>query len=459
MSKQSHLNFLNKLDAELKRSSSDYRSQTANRRLHYFKFTVSDLIKQTDTELNKFRKLNLDENDFKPLAEKILPKLRAQAKKFKLGGRTDFIKTNQYGIEVTILEKVNVKTDTGYENFVKLKQIYKEAIDAYAQDLLDLAHSKGKTIRKSITPTAKSETQQVRFSKNEIKAGSDLFEGGHDKGAGVFESKVKDAVETSLSAMSASDNSKRFLSEIEAMGVDLSIQRDDKTDTHTIFIESRIENRLDGNISAKNRSTIVKQLKAAIAKISEGGLGVTALKGSDSIQTKKRKEIIKTTLDPFKNIKGVTVTSENTKVKKSNNAKVTKKIKPKTTVAKSKAAKVKEPTSRRGRSNRQKTNTSPLKLMNLINAKLPQTVAQNMGSPALNYRSGRFASSTRVVDVTTTRKGFTSFGYTYMRNPYETFEPGNAQGSVERDPRRLIDKSIREIAAELAIGRFYTRRV
>ena len=29
----------------------------------------------------------------------------------------------------------------------------------------------------------------------------------------------------------------------------------------------------------------------------------------------------------------------------------------------------------------------------------------------------------------------------------------------ERDPRKLIDGSIREIAARLAIGRFFTRRV
>ena len=29
----------------------------------------------------------------------------------------------------------------------------------------------------------------------------------------------------------------------------------------------------------------------------------------------------------------------------------------------------------------------------------------------------------------------------------------------ERDPRKLIERSIREIAAQFAIGRFYTRRV
>jgi hypothetical protein len=98
-------------------------------------------------------------------------------------------------------------------------------------------------------------------------------------------------------------------------------------------------------------------------------------------------------------------------------------------------------------------------ILGILNQRLPQTVAANMGSPALNYRSGRFASSVRVVDVQKTPQGFNSFGYTYMKSPYQTFEPGFAQGDPDRDPRTLINESIREIAAELAIGRFYTRRL
>ena len=58
-----------------------------------------------------------------------------------------------------------------------------------------------------------------------------------------------------------------------------------------------------------------------------------------------------------------------------------------------------------------------------------------------------------------TPQGFPSIGYTYEKNPYQTFEIGYSQGSQERDPRRLIEVSIREIAAEMAIGRLYTRRV
>ena len=82
-----------------------------------------------------------------------------------------------------------------------------------------------------------------------------------------------------------------------------------------------------------------------------------------------------------------------------------------------------------------------------------------MGDPRLNNRTGRFADSVKVTDITKTAQGFPSIGYTYQRDPYETFETGNRLGSTDRDPRRLIDMSIREIAIKMNIGRFYTRRV
>lgn len=111
--------------------------------------------------------------------------------------------------------------------------------------------------------------------------------------------------------------------------------------------------------------------------------------------------------------------------------------------------------------NKRKTKRSSTSIVNLIgvfNQQLPKTVAKNMRNPALQYQTGRFASSVRVTDINQTQQGFPSIGYTYMRNPYETFEIGNRQGTIERDPRRLIEKSIREIATGMAIGRFYTRR-
>ena len=76
-------------------------------------------------------------------------------------------------------------------------------------------------------------------------------------------------------------------------------------------------------------------------------------------------------------------------------------------------------------------------MLGILNQQLPKVVANNMGSPRLNYVSGRFASSVNVTDITQTAKGFPSIGYSYRRNPYEVFEQ-----DPDRDPRKIIDLSI-----------------
>lgn len=113
------------------------------------------------------------------------------------------------------------------------------------------------------------------------------------------------------------------------------------------------------------------------------------------------------------------------------------------------------------RAKKQTASMQPLQLIGLINKSLPDTVRKNMQAPGLQNRTGRFAESVKLTDVVQTGKGFPSFGYTYQKNPYQVFEMGSGQApwaSAERDPRKLIDRSIREIAAQFAIGRFYTRR-
>lgn len=106
-----------------------------------------------------------------------------------------------------------------------------------------------------------------------------------------------------------------------------------------------------------------------------------------------------------------------------------------------------------------KQSLSTLAIYAYIQQRINQQVTDNMISPRLNYQTGRFAASVRVVDVLKTPSGFPSIGYTYQRNPYQVFEVGSRMGTVDRDPRALIEKSIREIAIDLAIGRFYTRRL
>ena len=93
-------------------------------------------------------------------------------------------------------------------------------------------------------------------------------------------------------------------------------------------------------------------------------------------------------------------------------------------------------------------------LIGPLNQKINRTVKDNMRSPRLVNQTGRFAESVKVTDAVLTPQGFPSIGYTYQRAPYDKFET-----DPNRDPRKLIDRSIREIAAQFAIGRFYTRRV
>lgn len=101
---------------------------------------------------------------------------------------------------------------------------------------------------------------------------------------------------------------------------------------------------------------------------------------------------------------------------------------------------------------------NPLALATLINKALPQTVASKMTSPALNYRTGRFANSAEVEGISVGPRGGTEVQYTYMKFPYQTFEPGFAQGSTFRDPRKIIGESIREIAQGIVGDKFLTVR-
>ena len=170
---------------------------------------------------------------------------------------------------------------------------------------------------------------------------------------------------------------------------------------------------------------------------------ITKIKSSPSMLDDIEKQLVDT-IDPKKKQRK---SKSSSKVKKDGGGTKVKLKRPK-------RKNIKGPTTRAAPSN-----VSLIRLIGVLNQQLPKVVAGNMESPRLNYRTGRFASSVRVTDITETAKGFPSIGYTYMKYPYQTFEPGYAQGDVNRDPRKLIDLSIREIAAQFAIGRFYTRRV
>ena len=103
----------------------------------------------------------------------------------------------------------------------------------------------------------------------------------------------------------------------------------------------------------------------------------------------------------------------------------------------------------------QKAGPNPLALKELLNKALPPIIARNMTAPALRYRTGRFANSVQVDGITQgPRGGNTMVETTYRKDPYETFAPGGQKYTYQRDPERLIKKSVREAAIGIIGGRF-----
>lgn len=109
---------------------------------------------------------------------------------------------------------------------------------------------------------------------------------------------------------------------------------------------------------------------------------------------------------------------------------------------------------------RANSQANPIALKELIQAALPEEVLERMNFPALVNRTGRFRKSATITNVMVGPRGATEIEYTYMKNPYQTFEPGGKQGGTYRDPRKIIGESIREIATKLTGNKFIrTRRV
>ena len=286
----------------------------------------------------------------------------------------------------------------------------------------------------------------------------------HGNLQGIAESQVRDAMTNSLleEGIEGAIGEDDVMKWLQDSNIDLRIVRDTKTNKMIVFIGSKQGNMLEA-LNTKERKKVLKELvDGARKQVEQSGERILGLPGSPSFIDLKRKETVKRVIGSIKkkNPRAKVKLAENLDVRGSKTDVSTKKKTKNKSVGPmlSRAASAPSAPNRRVQKG---VSSSPLTLIKMINAKLPRTVAANMGAPALENRTGRFASSARVVEATTTAKGFTSFGYTYQRDPYGVFEStsGTRFASPERDPRVLIEGSIREIAQELAIGRFFTRRV
>ena len=100
-----------------------------------------------------------------------------------------------------------------------------------------------------------------------------------------------------------------------------------------------------------------------------------------------------------------------------------------------------------------------LNIVSILNARIIGQVANNMGTGSdtdvLNFQTGRFAESVQVTSAVSTRANQITVFYTYMKNPYGTFDPGGRQYKTGREgPQQIIGESIRELATQLVSSRF-----
>lgn len=471
MSRSSLQAFLMDLEKDLSKRSKIYRENTANRRTNHFVFLPRLFAEELKKEFEGRDILDLfGKKDVQKYIEqgagKILQACRAEAQGFKKT-RDVKIVSNQNFIKVTLLEtanpKANLDQNPNFDNFAKLKKLYTNELNSFVLGL-------NKFLKEQYNRKLKVTEEERTFKGNrfigtgrmiegdkEITKGSDLFEGGHMEGAGILESRIADAIDTAINKNYTSKASREvLLSNLEALGIDLTLVRDDSTESFTFTAESRIGNQTAGFKSAEDKRNLLQQLRAAIERLNDK-TPIARLKGSDSPTQRYQKKATKAVLEKFQQKKGVT-TSKIPKIETSKRSAGSKKQSKLTKTAQASLGKVAVPKVKLPGPKSRKSPYSIASYIGIFNQQLPGVVARNMIPPALQYQTGRFASSVRVTDITQTAKGFPSIGYTYMRNPYETFEVGNRQGTIDRDPRRLIDKSIREIATQFAIGRFYTRR-
>ena len=286
---------------------------------------------------------------------------------------------------------------------------------------------------------------------------------GHRAGSAVVEQqsqRARDTFQSTIRYRNETREDKITDKDLKNLGLKVFFRKKGtlEKDTVEIGIEASSINR-GKKSELELKANLIEQLEKAIVKLNKAK-SFTDRKGSDTRIEIEAKKVVKRFDQGIKKGKNVKVVSKDFKPKLSNSTSV-KKIKRKATqgtVTKAKLSSLglKKATLKKGSSG------SNISVIALINQKLPQTVKENMGAPGLENRSGKFASSVRATDISTTAQGFPSIGYSYDKNPYQIFEQGAGKfpwASRDRDPRRVIDLSIRQIAAQLLTGRFYTRRV
>ena len=467
------------LTKRLKASSEQFRTMVADYEPHLFSMDVEDIKKEVRDQLKQKYKgekyqLLVAGTEQQPGIEAILKeKVPELVEYFYNRFRKDTFNSRTYRVAESFGDETNftfiLANRSGSRGAVfryvrKVKQKAQKPLILAIDDLI-------LSINRSIT-SKKNKLERTAKGRGKKRRVTDpLTDIGHAEESTVAMARSIAAQQIFLDFFKTSPDAaaKEFIKQIVGEEFFITVENFPQlksdgsiTYTYSAALQSIFGNRSRALQDAVQAGNLQKILTAILA---ERGTGWAEIPGSDSVLT----AVKKSALNQFADISGKrtknNIKKQKIKTKKAKGKSDSQKPKRKVVTVKgvSTAATVGGKRATGTPEKAQKTRGASIpsvpQLIGAINQKLPDVVARNMEPPRLQKQTGRLASSARITDIVTTRKGFPSIGYTYQKNPYQTFELGQNQGSPDYDPRKLIDASIREIAAQLAIGRFFTRRV
>jgi len=453
MSKVSLLSVLQDIEKDIKKSSEAYRTLISNYEIHEFTLDAKDIILQVETEMKAREGVSTLSQGTRDIVRKEVRKMvRTLYKQFhpkefdktgKKWTRTSELQGSSLNFTFVLAAKPGRSANV-FNTFKRMKQVaQRPLIKALNKKLRELNSGRKEESRAELISSRKG-----------------FLDLGHEKDSSVSlqrAAKVQQALWKFDGNKTLSPLASKVIDELAGV-ITFEIGKDDKgppLDVIRVKMESKAINRAS---TSKEKNEVLELNKALKKAAEQIGQEWAYIEGSDSSVQKRRKIIIEDFVGPLRKSRKAKVKTESTKVKRSKGKGTLKSKKPKGTKKqyKDRDKTTLTTTAKKGVAG------SPLALLAAINKELPETVRKNMNSPSLENQTGRFAESVRATDIMATNKGFPSIGYTYQRDPYQVFEDGAGAppwANNQRDPRSLIDKSIREIAAEFAIGRFYTRRV
>ena len=455
-------NFLDKLDQEMRNASSGYRYATSNKLIHVVKFRRSEI---ETTLLDKLKKVGV------PNPETVVktPAAQTALNNFYDSLKREFEDWRKQGKLPRSRKEWEVVTKSNYKNFPETTILSKQTLKLVIAVNPKMTGSVYEKIKREIRDSInafKEELQNARIiTAAQNKQMGALGHMAHDENQAVFQQRMKQAIEDASNLIGNDATTIKAL-QASPLGFIWNFTHDTETGYAQITFSEATKNLTGGQELLEIRKAFDRVLSRMITATNSGYYW-PLFKGSPSIAEVKKVKAIQTIVKPFIKTKAgkVKVNPKFRKIPKGKKT-VTKKI-----TAKNKAAKqtpLRSTTTGRfisprdSRSQFQGAKTSPLALIKTLNSQLPLKVAENMGSPKLNYRTGRFANSAKVADIQRTKTGMMSIGYTYQTNPYQVFEMGKGSDpwrTPERDPRRIIDESIRELMIQYTTERFTTRRV